>query len=215
MFNNLLMKLKKHPRKEVKELEKTDIEGVAVIAVTTAMEDKKLTKIKYIFDLYNRPENYHHLKQSIISCNFAMADGNNDPYIIISCFLRNIGYVVDGNIYRNKKYNVYDIGAEFLKTYEFNETIYNILKNTLPVKKYLINKYPNYVNNLSKNIIMMLNKDDIKMKRIEITKFETDKLFFKYLIFEKYDNEYANDIDVPDNLNVAYFLKYYIDNFYV
>ncbi len=160
--------------------------------------------IKKVFELYNDFGDANYIGEKISQLEHATqaamaAQKDNQPYnVVIAAFLHDIGHLVKIGDLEEQMGNVgvkthEKIGANFLREYGFPEDLCKMVESHVKAKKYLVAKYPDYVNRLSIASQSSLKFQGGAMNEREMRQFEDDPLFDYYIKLREYDDIAKND----------------------
>ncbi|AGF85369.1 HD phosphohydrolase [Moumouvirus goulette] len=153
-----------------------------------------------IIDLYTKygssdyiGENLTQLEHMTKAAMLAEEYDENET-IIIACFLHDIGHLIEIN---NKSAQMGNlgvlnhelIGREYLLNHGFSQELANLVGNHVRSKRYLVTKFPDYINKLSDASRQTLKYQKNYMSVEEMTEFENDLSFSDSLKIRFYDDQ--------------------------
>jgi predicted HD phosphohydrolase len=153
-------------------------------------------------------ENVSFISHAIQCANLAKKAGETDK-IVCACLLHDIGMLVGkdntngcGDSFHGQK------GGQFLFDLGFEEEICTLISMHTQAKRYLVYRYPNYIENLSKASKQTLKKQGGKMNKEEAERFEQHPLFRPLVRMRFYDDEAKKKLQTPRHLdNWNYLIK--------
>jgi 2-amino-1-hydroxyethylphosphonate dioxygenase (glycine-forming) len=177
-----------------------------MIPIHSTMENNEKT-MDEVFALYEKfgstdyiGEPVSQLEHMSQSAQLAMKEGFDDE-VILAAFFHDIGHICEINMptvtmdgYGRKRHE--QIGADFLRSKGFPETIARLVEYHVQAKRYLTFKYPDYYNQLSEASKRTLAFQGGRMTSIEADRFEKDPLFETSLIMRKWD-DLAKEVNIP------------------
>lgn len=170
-------------------------------------KNKIINKVERVFSLYENHGLSNYIGGNITQLEHAqhvalLASENkitNKPDIIIGAFLHDIGHLLlFENMHLEKMDNLGAmdheiIGSNYLYSLNFPTRTCEIIKNHVNTKRYLLTKYPDYINNLSDSSKKTLVYQGGKMSDLEIETFQLDKNFRIHLNIRKFDEQSKNN----------------------
>jgi 2-amino-1-hydroxyethylphosphonate dioxygenase (glycine-forming) len=123
----------------------------------------------------------------------AEAEGYNDE-VILAAFFHDIGHLCEHIMtvtYMNE-YGVADhekLGADYLRSKGFSETIASLVQNHVQAKRYLTYHYPEYYQQLSEASKKTLEFQGGRMTLEEAMRFEADPLFDLHIKLRRWDEK--------------------------
>ncbi|AVL94770.1 putative HD phosphohydrolase [Moumouvirus australiensis] len=156
--------------------------------------------VDHIIDLYNKygasdyiGENLTQLEHMTKAAMLAEEYGETET-IILACFLHDIGHLIEINNESIKMDNLgvlnhESIGREYLLNHGFSEELANLVGNHVKSKRYLVTKFPDYINKLSDASRQTLKYQNNYMSVDEMTEFENDLSFTDSLKIRFYDDQ--------------------------
>ncbi|QGR53914.1 hd phosphohydrolase domain-containing protein [Moumouvirus maliensis] len=156
--------------------------------------------VDQIIDLYNKygasdyiGENLTQLEHMTKAAMLAEEYGEKET-IILASFLHDIGHLIEINNESMKMDNLgvlnhESIGREYLLNHGFSEELANLVGNHVRSKRYLVTKFPDYINKLSDASRQTLKYQNNYMSVNEMTEFENDLSFTDSLKIRFYDDQ--------------------------
>lgn len=121
-------------------------------------------------------------------------DYGENKNIILACFLHDIGHLLEINNKSKQMGNLGVmnhelIGRQYLLDNGFSQEIANLVYNHVKAKRYLVAKFPDYINKLSEASKATLLYQNNLMSGEEVIEFENDLLFSDSLKVRFYDDQ--------------------------
>lgn len=160
-----------------------------------------------IFDLYEKYGRADYIGEPVSqiehmsqSAELALAAGASDE-VVLAAFFHDIGHICVQNDSSLKmaSYGIKSheqIGAGFLRSRGFPESLAQMVENHVKAKRYLTYKYPDYFNQLSEASKQTLVFQGGIMNEAEAAEFERDPLFEPSILLRKWD-EAAKETNKP------------------
>ncbi|MEK6780612.1 MAG: HD domain-containing protein [Bacteroidota bacterium] len=171
------------------------------------METVSNSIVEEVFGLYEKfgsadymGEPVSQLEHMSQSAQLAIDEGFDDE-VVLASFFHDIGHIC---VMQNQQNNMggfgvkshEKIGADFLRTKGFPETIAKLVENHVQAKRYLTFKYPDYCEQLSEASKKTLEFQGGIMNESEAEAFERDPLFEISILMRKWD-ELAKETNLP------------------
>ena len=123
-------------------------------------------------------------------------DKNTKNSMIVASLLHDIGhllYFTDNSIQLMENLGVKnheELGSKYLESLGFNDLVVYLVNSHVKAKRYLISKYPKYIEFLSNASIQTLNIQGNLLSQTEIDEFESHP-YYKYAIMIRFSDDYA------------------------
>jgi phosphonate degradation associated HDIG domain protein len=155
---------------------------------------------EFIISLYHQYGNEDYIGEPVsqiehmCQCARLAEEEGYDEELVLAAFFHDIGHLCEHimPVKQMDGYGVVDhekLGADYLRSKGFSETIASLVENHVQAKRYLTYRYPEYYEQLSEASKKTLEFQGGKMTQDEAISFESDPLFKLYIQLRKWDEE--------------------------
>jgi len=142
--------------------------------------------------------------EHMYQCAQLAKEANSSDELILAAFFHDIGHLYeyafpDETLISMDGYGIFDherIGANYLASMGFSDTISKLVASHVQAKRYLAYKFPSYLKELSEASLKTLAFQGGFMTIDEAAEFEADALFEQYITLRMWD-EKAKVINQP------------------
>ncbi len=159
--------------------------------------------------------------EHMYQCAELAMEANANEELILAAFFHDIGHLYefafpDERLISMDGFGIFDherIGANYLASMGFSDTISKLVASHVQAKRYLAYKFPSYLKELSEASLKTLVFQGGKMSEEEASEFENDKLFEQYITLRIWDekakltNKATGDLKILKELMINHLKK--------